>query len=312
MHIIVTGGAGFIGSHLLEQLLSAAHRVTVVDNFATGKRHNLPQHANLTLLEKDVLDCGVSDFPEQYDGFVHLAATPSVTQSWVEPVAAHHNNLSATMAAIQLCHRLKIPRLVFASSAAVYGNPSQVPLPEDAATAPISPYGLQKLMGEQYLNLFCQELGFSAVSLRFFNVFGPRQDPRSPYSGVISIFSQAMLEGRPISINGDGTQTRDFIYVKDIAMALGQALTVELEAGSSLVCNLGTGQSISLNQLKGSLAACFPEWGAKTTFAPPRLGDIQDSQADISKARQYLGFEPRYSTQEGLQALCQSLIAADA
>jgi len=307
MHFLVTGGAGFIGSHLLEELLSQKHDVTAIDNLSTGKLQNLLDHNRLRFVEKSLLTCDPQDFPDQYDGLVHLAATPSVTQSWLEPMATHENNISATVAVIQLCQQLAIPRLVFASSAAVYGNPQQVPIPETATTLPISPYGLQKLAGEQYISLFSQHLGISSVCLRLFNVFGPRQDPNSPYSGVISIFSKAMQQGRSICINGNGSQTRDFIYVKDVAAAFAQALTIPLAAGTSLVCNIGTGKAISLIALKETLQDCFPEWQAETLFTEPRPGDIQASQADISRAQQHLGFAPRFRLQEGLLALKSSL-----
>lgn len=307
MHFIVSGGAGFIGSHLVEKLISENHQVTVIDNLSTGKIQNLLTSPKLTFIQQDILSYKPEKLADRYDGLVHLAATPSVTQSWLDPLAAHHNNASATVAAIQLCHLLKIPRLVFASSAAVYGNPAQIPLSEDSPVSPISPYGLQKLAGEQYIELFSKHFGFSSVKLRLFNVFGPRQDPRSPYSGVISIFAKAMMAGKPICINGDGTQTRDFIYVKDVASAFAQALTTPLESGSSLTCNVGTGGAISLLELKEELQFCFPQWTAGTTFAAPRLGDIQDSQADIAKAKLYLGFEPQFSLRNGLQALKESL-----
>lgn len=307
MHFLVTGGAGFIGSHVIEELLSLGCKVTVVDNLTTGNVHNLPNHLQLSIISKSTLSCCAKDFSDRFDGLVHLSATPSVTQSWQQPLAAHENNLSATVAVLQLCQSLKIPRLVFASSAAVYGNPNQVPIAENCATSPISPYGLQKLVSEQYIALFSKQFGISSINLRLFNVFGPRQDPHSPYSGVISIFAKAMKDGLPIIIHGDGTQTRDFVYVKDVAAAFAKALTVPLESGSNLTCNLGTGKAISLMQLKDTLKTCFPEWQATTTLAPPRLGDIQDSQADITRAQVHLGFEPQFSLLDGLLALKESL-----
>lgn len=309
MHFLVTGGAGFIGSHLVDYLLAIGHHVTVIDNLSTGKLDNLTGHPRLTFLEQDILNCHATRFTIQYDGLAHLAATPSVTQSWIEPLATHTNNLSATIAAIELCHRLEIPRIVFASSAAVYGNPIQVPISEDSATTPLSPYGLQKLVGEQYINLLSKYFGISAVNLRMFNVFGPRQDPHSPYSGVISIFTQAMMSGLPISISGKGNQTRDFIYVKDVALVFKKALTIPLTPSDCLTCNIGTGTKTSILQLKESLQKYFPQWTASTNFSTPRLGDIQDSQADISKAQLYLDFAPQFSVQAGLWALKESLNA---
>ena len=307
MHFIVTGGAGFIGSHLTEQLLSEGYDVTVVDNLTTGNLQNLSEHPCVRLLQKDISTCQPDDFTQQIDGIAHLAATPSVTASWLHPLEAHHNNLSATVAVIQLCQALNIPRLVFASSAAVYGNPTQLPISEEQHTSPISPYGLQKLVSEQYASLFAKPLGFSFVGLRLFNVFGPRQLPNSQYSGVISIFVEAMRQGLPLTIYGDGTQTRDFIYVKDVANGFAKALTTPLESGSCLICNLGTGKSTSLLELIDSLKTCLPHWQSEIKFVPPRPGDIQHSQADISKASSHLGFTPQSSAKSGLQLFVESL-----
>ncbi|MBD2664853.1 UDP-glucose 4-epimerase [Richelia sinica FACHB-800] len=307
MHFIITGGAGFIGSHLTENLLSADHRVTVVDNLSTGCLDNLPAHPHLTLVNKDILSCQPEDFTTPIDGIAHLAATASVTESWLHPLAAHHNNLSATLAVIELCHHLKIPRLVFTSSAAVYGNPVQLPIAEDHPTVPLSPYGLQKLVGEQYASLFSQQYDLSVVTLRLFNVFGPRQMPNSAYSGVISLFTNAMQQGKPISLYGDGKQTRDFVYVKDVAQAFAQALTTSLPSRSCLTCNIGTGKAISLLQLIDLLQASFPNWLPEINFLPARVGDIQDSQADISKASLFLNFTPHWSIKSAIPSFVKLL-----
>lgn len=307
MRFIVTGGAGFIGSHITEELLSEGHQVTVVDNLITGDLQNLPAHPHLKLIQKNISVCQPEDFINPIDGIVHLAATPSVTESWLQPLENHHNNLSTTISVIQLCDALKIPRLVFAGSAAVYGNQISIPISETHITDPISPYGLQKLVSEQYASLFAQKIGFSFVSLRMFNVFGPRQVPNSQYSGVISIFVNAMQQGQPITIYGDGTQTRDFIYVKDVAIAYVKALTTPLASGSGLICNLGTGKSISVLQLVDILKSCFPKWNSEICFATPRSGDIQHSRADISKISSLLGFTPQWSVQSGINMLVESL-----
>ncbi len=309
MRFLVTGGAGFIGSHLIENLLADHHEVTVIDNLSTGKLQNLTKLDNpkLSFLQKSILTDGLTNCPPelmgQYDGLVHLAATPSVTQSWFEPLAAHENNVSATVAVIQWCHQLKIPRLVFASSAAVYGHPRDPLISESAPTQPISPYGLQKLVSEQYIALFSKQFGISSVNLRLFNVFGAGQDPNSPYSGVISIFTKRMGAGKPLTLYGDGTQTRDFIYVKDVATAFKQALTQPIQDGSSLTCNIGTGRAISLLQLVDALKTCFPQWSEIIHFEPTRLGDIQHSQADVTQAALQLNFTPQWSLQSGLMAL---------
>jgi UDP-glucose 4-epimerase len=308
MHFMVTGGAGFIGSHLTERLLSDGHWVTVVDNLTTGSADNLPTHPRLKLLAKNLLECHPEDFNEPIDGIAHLAATPSVTQSWHQPLAAHYNNLSATVASIEMCSALNIPRFVFASSAAVYGNKTQLPVSEGQETSPISPYGLQKLASEQYANLFARQFGLSSIALRLFNVFGPRQVPDSPYSGVISIFTRAMQEGLPITIYGDGKQTRDFVYVEDVAIAFTKALTVSLSPGSHFACNVGTGQQTSLLELVNVLKTCFPRWNAGIQFSAARTGDIQHSQADISRVSSLLSFRPERSVESGLRLLTESLV----
>lgn len=303
MHFIVTGGAGFIGSHVTEQLLSEGYKVTVVDNLTTGRLENLTKHPRLKLLKKDITAFKPEDFPEQIDGIAHLAATPSVTESWLHPLEAHHNNLSSTISVMQLMQTLKIPRLVFASSAAVYGNPIQVPVTEDHPTSPLSPYGLQKLVCEQYANLFAKSFDFSFVGLRMFNVFGSRQVPNSPYSGVISIFASAMQQNLPITIYGDGMQTRDFVYVKDVAIAFTKALTLPLDPGSCLSCNLGTGKAITLLQLVDILKAHFPDWKSQVKLAPARLGDIQHSLADIRKISTVFKFVPQWSLESAMPFL---------
>jgi UDP-glucose 4-epimerase len=302
MHFIITGGAGFIGSHVTEQLLLEGHCVTVVDNLRSGFLKNLSEHPNLELLQKSILECQSEDFTQPIDGIAHLAATPSVTESWLNPLEAHHNNLSAMVAILQLCQTLKIPRLVFASSAAVYGNTTQLPISEDHQTQPISPYGLQKLVSEHYANLFAKQLGLSFIALRMFNVFGPRQLPNSPYSGVISIFTTAMQQGLPITIYGDGMQTRDFIYVKDVAIAFTKALTTPLPSGCSIACNVGSSQAISLINLVDILKKYIPQWNSEIRFKIARPGDIRHSRSDISKAYSLLGFKPQWSVEAGLQS----------
>lgn len=305
MNFLITGGAGFIGSHLTNQLLSLGHRVIIVDNFSTGRLENITPHQNLKLLAKDILTCQPEDFTEPIDGIAHLAATASVPTSWFNPLSAHHNNLSATIWVIELCQRLNIPRLVYTSSAAVYGEQSCLPILEDQPTSPIAPYGWQKLFSEQYASLFASKVGFSFVGLRLFNVFGPRQLPDSNYSGVISIFTKSISQGKPLIMYGDGQQTRDFIYVKDVANALKQALLVSRESASSLICNIGSGSATSLLDLVDTLKIFFPKWSLPIQFEPERPGDIRDSQADISKAKESLDFIPQWNLEAGLQELVE-------
>lgn len=298
MHIIITGGAGFIGSHLSEFLLEKDYQITIVDNLTSGKLINLP--SQVKFINKSISKCQAEDFTIPIDGIIHLAATPSVNDSWLEPIKTHHNNISEILHLIQLCNTLKISRLVFASSAAVYGNPINVPVNENHPTEPVSPYGLHKLCGEKYINLFGSQYNFSAVNLRFFNVFGSRQDPNSPYSGVISIFINAMKNNQPITIFGDGKQTRDFVYVKDIVNSIYLALVTRLDMGESITCNIGTGKAISLLEFLSELKQFFPQWRESINFQPPRLGDIIHSQADISKAISQLNYQPNYHLKSAL------------
>lgn len=299
---LVTGGAGFIGSHLVEHLLANDHRVTVLDDFSTGRRENLPSHPRLALIEADVLQVEAGRFSGHCDGVVHLAALPSVNDSWAAPRRAHELNLTATLHVIELARALRAPRVVYASSAAVYGNPERIPIHEGDRTLPLSPYGLQKLAGEHYGRLFAVQDGFSFVALRFFNVFGPRQLATSPYSGVISKFAAALRAGEPLTIYGDGAQTRDFLHVSDLARGIVQALTANgLEAFT--VCNLGTGRGVSIRELAEMMRAFFPDWKECFETAPAPSGDITHSQAMIDQAQLLLDFRPRHSLESGLARL---------
>ncbi len=307
MYFLITGGAGFIGSHLTEKLLSDGHHVIVVDNLSTGSIKNLPNHPNLRFIEKNILDCQPEDFSEKFDGIAHLAATASVTSSWLQPLNAHENNLSATVWVIELCHKLNIPRLVYTSSAAVYGEQTELPITENHTTKPIAPYGWQKLFSEQYACLFAPKFGFSFIGLRLFNVFGPRQLPDSSYSGVISIFVNAMKKNQPITIYGNGKQTRDFVYVQDVATALSNALINPLKSSFYSVCNIGTGTSTSLVQLVDIISTCFPDWSGSIKFEPIRGGDICHSQSNTNQALNILGFTPKTSIKSGIENLVRSL-----
>jgi UDP-glucose 4-epimerase len=303
MHFLITGGLGFIGSHLVEQLLSDDHEITIVDDLSSGRRENVPASDRVKLIIKDVLDLDATNLGSPIQGAVHLAAIPSVNSSWTQSRLSHDSNLTATLRMLELCIALKIPRLVFASSAAVYGEPGSVPIDENHSTRPISPYGLQKLASEDYGRLFAGRASFSFVALRLFNVYGPRQVADSPYSGVISRFSEAARTGRPATIYGDGSHTRDFVFVKDVAAAFEAALTRDSKSKDTLVCNIGTGKATSIHALADHMGKFSRSGSLRVSNEPLPSGDITHSCANIAAARRYLGYEPRCSLEEGLRLM---------
>lgn len=305
-HYLVTGGAGFIGSHVVSRLLSAGCRVTVVDNLSSGRRDNIPQHPDLRFVRADIARVSPGEIGNNIDGIVHLAAIPSVSASWDSPLPTHEVNLSNTLRVIKLAQALSCGRIVFASSAAVYGDTDRLPIREDGACRPISPYGLQKLASEHYLELFAAKAKTQAVALRLFNVFGPRQRPESEYSGVISVFGNAVLNDRPIHIFGDGEQTRDFVYVEDVAQAFHLALVTALARSAMLTCNIGLGQQTSINQLAQLLGRAAGST-AGVAYEPARQGDIRHSLADTQFARKQLGFVPEFAVEQGLRELLAAL-----
>ena len=252
--ILVTGGAGFIGSHLCDALLAAGHRVRVLDNLSTGKRANLPLHdARLELIEGDVADAALMRRAVAgCSAVAHLAAVASVQASVDDPVATHQSNFVGTLNLCEAMREAGVRRVVFASSAAVYGNNGEgVAVSEDTPKAPLTPYAADKLASEHYLDFYRRQHGLEPAIFRFFNIYGPRQDPSSPYSGVISIFTERALAGAPIRVFGDGEQTRDFFYIADLVPLLVQGLSkTALEYGA---VNVGHNQAVSLNQLLAAL-----------------------------------------------------------
>ena len=298
---LVTGGAGFIGSHLVDRLVEAGETVRVVDDLSTGHRQNLIQHdvGALEFIEADLAQPGVaSRAVEGIDYVLHIAAIPSVPRSVKDPVTSHRANVDATLLLLEAARVAEVKRFVFASSSSVYGDSPTLPKHEKMPTNPLSPYALQKLIGEEYGQLFNSLYGLDTVALRFFNVFGPRQDPSSPYSGVISLFTAALSEGRQPTIHGDGRQTRDFTYVSDVASGVIDASTA---AGvSGMVMNLAPGGQVSLNSLFEVLRDLIGV-DLEPLYGPPRKGDVRDSQADNTLARQLLGFDPQVTVEEGLR-----------
>jgi nucleoside-diphosphate-sugar epimerase len=298
-HFLVTGGAGFIGSHLAEELVRRGHRVRVVDSLITGKRANIEHISAVEFVEGDLADPEVARRAVDGCEFVlHQAAIPSVPRSVKDPITTNRANVDATVNVLVASRDAGVKRLVFAGSSSVYGDAATLPKHEEMTPNPLSPYALQKLVGEQYLQMFTRLYGLETVTIRYFNVFGPRQDPSSPYSGVISVFASSLLQNRSPSIYGDGGQTRDFTYVANVVDGVLRACEAPKAGGE--VINVATGGRISLNDLFEEMKRIV---GASVapTYAPPRQGDVRDSQADIRKAKALLGYEPVVPFDEGLK-----------
>jgi nucleoside-diphosphate-sugar epimerase len=294
---VVTGGAGFIGSHLTEALLARGERVRVVDSLITGHKRNV--QAGAEFVQGDLADL---DFARRgldgADYVLHQAAIPSVPKSVQDPVTSNRANIDGTLNVLVAARDAKVKRLVYAASSSAYGNAAALPKREDMPTAPLSPYALQKFVGEEYLKLFTSLYGLETVSIRYFNVFGPRQDPGSPYSGVISLFITALLEGKAPKIYGDGGQTRDFTYVANVVDGVLKATVAPGASGQ--VINVATGGRISLNELFATLQKIIGG-SLQPEYLPERAGDVRDSQADIGKAEKILGYQPVVSFEEGLR-----------
>jgi nucleoside-diphosphate-sugar epimerase len=306
----VTGGAGFIGSHLTEELVRRGHRVRVADSLITGKRSNIAHIQGVEFLEGDLADLAFARTAvEGCDYVLHQAAIPSVPRSVKDPITSNRANVDGTLNALVASRDAGVKRLVFAGSSSAYGDTPTLPKHENMGTNPLSPYALQKVIGEQYLQLFTTLYGLETVSIRYINVFGPRQDPSSPYSGVISVFATALLEHRPPTIFGDGEQTRDFTYVANVVDGVLRAC--EAPGASGQIINVATGGRISLNQLFEEMRKLVGG-DVKPKYAEPRAGDVRDSQADISKARQILGYEPTVAFEEGLRKTVDWYRTADA
>ena len=297
---LVTGGAGFIGSHLTEALVSEGCQVVVLDNFSTGHRSNLETVAgSVELVEGDIRDfTTVSKATQGCEAVFHLAAMVSVPQTVEQPLESAAVNDMGTIHVLEAARVGGVASLVFASSSAVYGDDPDLPKNEEMIPKPLSPYAVQKISGEYYTRLYHQLYGMQTTSLRFFNVYGPKQDPSSPYSGVISIFMSKAVQEMPPTIYGDGTQNRDFVYVADVVRALLKAASAGAAAGRSI--NVGTGISIDINKLWKTIAHLA---GLKmnSRYAPRRAGDIVASVAAIDSAKTLLGFEPVVAFEEGLE-----------
>lgn len=296
MKVLITGGAGFIGSHIVDLLLSRGHEVAVVDNLSTGRRENLNPSAKF--FEVDVRDEKLADVlrDERPEAVVHAAAQISVAQSVRDPVDDADINLLGGLRLLEACRECGVGKLIFsASGGTVYGEVPEGAASEETPPAPLSPYGVAKMAFENYLEFYRHEYGMRYTSLRYGNVYGPRQDPHGE-AGVVAIFSKAMLAGKAPTINGDGEYYRDYVYVSDVA----EANCVCLEKGDDRCYNIGTQTATDVNELYGMLreATGFPHGAA---HGPPRPGDLRRVMLDIARAREELGWRPRVSMREGME-----------
>jgi UDP-glucose 4-epimerase len=311
---IVTGGAGFIGSALVRGLLALGDgSVEVIDNLSTGRRENLDEVApRITFHNADLRDFAqIRPIFEGADTVFHIAAIPSVPKSIVDPVPSHEVNIDGTFNLLRSCVEAKVRKIVYAASSSAYGDTLVLPKVETMQPNPKSPYAAQKLLGEYYCSSFSSCYGIDATSLRFFNVYGPRQDPSSPYSGVISVFMTCLLQGTSPTIHGDGEQTRDFTFVDDVVDLVIKASKAREVAGK--VFNAGNGNRYSLNEIWETLQK-IEGVTIPAKYGPSRAGDVRDSQADTTAAVRELGHSPRFTIEEGLRRTLhwyrESLVAA--
>ena len=300
MRYLVTGGAGFIGSNIVEELVRRGQDVVVLDDLSSGKEENLAAiRGKIALHIGTIVDlAAVQSACAGIDYVIHLAARTSVPRSVANPLETNRVNIDGTLNVLVGARDAKVRRLVFAASSSAYGETAQLPKTESMPASPISPYGVTKLAGELYAQVFGRAYGLENVSLRYFNVFGPRQDPSSQYSGVLSRFMLAVIRGKSPVIFGDGEQSRDFTYIANVVDVTLRAC--EVPGASGMVMNGGTGARITLNQVIKLLEKIT---GKKISaeYDPPRIGDIKDSQADISLARKVLGYQPSVNFEEGLK-----------
>jgi UDP-glucose 4-epimerase len=292
---LVTGGAGFIGSHLVDALIGRGIRVRTIDNFATGRRENLNPRAQL--VEADIRDLeSIRETFEDVDTVFHAAALPRVPLSIEKPIETHTVNALGTLNVLMAAREAGVRRFVYSGSSSVYGNQATLPLREEMKPEPLNPYALQKLIGEQYCGLFRELYGMETLTLRYFNVFGPRMTTTGAYVTVIGVFLRLRREDRPLTIHGDGTQSRDFTHVRDVVRANLLAMNCKIADGRPL--NIGPGKAVSINRIAEMI-------GGPVTYQASRVGDMRHTMADFSQAENILGWRPQVSIDEGVNELIE-------
>jgi UDP-glucose 4-epimerase len=300
MKYIVTGGAGFIGSHIVEELARQKHEVVILDNLFSGKRENIQpflKKGQVTFVRGSITDMSVlKKILAGADGIFHEGAIASVPRSIANPLATNEANVTGTLNVLIAARDCGVRKVLFASSSSVYGDTPVLPKREDMIPSPLSPYAVSKLTGEHYLRVFSEVYGFKTLSLRYFNVFGPRQDPKSEYAAVIPKFITKILNHESPTVYGDGEQTRDFTYVKDVVQANIRAMESDAEG----VFNVAYCKRINLNELADMIME-ITGITAPLIYEPPRTGDVRDSLADIRRAQEAFGYEPEYTVQKGLE-----------
>ena len=297
--VLVTGGAGFIGSHIAFALRAQGDEVRILDDLSTGHRTNVDLIDGVEFIEGSVCDRAIVERAMAGCDYVyHQAALASVPRSIQDPLSSNEANVGGTLNVLVASRDLKVKRFIYAASSSAYGDSEALPKVESMPVNPKSPYAIAKLAGEQYTSVFAKVYGMQTLSIRYFNVFGPRQDPDSPYAAVIPLFISALLDGRPATIHGDGEQSRDFTYIDNVVHANLLALSAPRLSGE--VINVALGGRITLNELYGALASVL-ESQVQPNYGEPRAGDVRHSQADIGRAQELLGYAPQVSLEEGLR-----------
>lgn len=305
MKALVTGGAGFIGSHIVDRLLHDGHEVVVLDDFSTGHRSNLPDNPSLEVVEGDISDSSiVNQCMENIDWVFHKAAVASVPKTINDPVGSSAVNYQGTLHLLEAARKNHVKRFVFASSAALYGDEPTLPKVETMCPVTLSPYAVDKLASEFACGMYTKLFDLETVCLRYFNVYGPKQDPSSPYSGVISIFTDKLKRKEVPTIFGDGEQTRDFVFVSDVVEANMQAVTTE--KGTGQCYNIATGNKVTLNELLSILSEIY-DVDFNVNYDEARKGDIKESYAVVEKAKSVLQWSSAVELKQGLKLLCESL-----